>query len=397
MLWDTNWRKPEWLLGGGAAVVAALLLVGVGGRADGAKPKPVAVAQIAEEALDLSPRQVESLKIAPVEYREFQPVQSALGIINFNENMLVQVFPQYAGKIIRANFSIGDEVRRGDPLFVIDSPDLLQAQSTLLSSAGVLQLQNRALARTRDLVKAGGAAQKDLDQATSDQQTAEGNYKAAKDAVRLFGKTNDEIERTLSERKIDSSLVVVSPVSGRIVARSASPGLLVQPGSATPPFIVADVSMMWMVANITESEVASIRLGQQVEASVPAYPGRKFSGRISSVGLSIDPNTHRQTVRSEIDDPDHLLRSGMLADFSIRTGEAVSSIALPTDAVVREGDGSMTVWTTQDRKRFAKRQVQVGMRSNGWTQILSGVEANDLIVTEGGIFLTNKLLTAAGT
>ena len=105
-------------------------------------------------------------------------------------------------------------VKKGDILFTVDSPDLLQAESTLLASSGVLELQTRTLARATQLLKAGGSAQKDVDQSTSDQQTAEGNFKAAKDAVRIFGKTDAEIEQILAQRKVDSTLFVPSPING---------------------------------------------------------------------------------------------------------------------------------------------------------------------------------------
>src|SRR6202048_3835913 len=112
--------------------------------------------------------------------------------------MLVQVFSQYPGKILKAFYNIGDEVKQGDILFTIDSPDLLQAESNLLASAGVLELQTRNLRRGTGLVKSGGSAQKDVDQATSDQQTAEGNFKAARNSVRIFGRTDAEIDQILA-------------------------------------------------------------------------------------------------------------------------------------------------------------------------------------------------------
>src|ERR1700730_615495 len=139
--------------------------------------------------VDLSEKQVGTLKISPVGLREFALFKTAVGTIDFNENMLVQVFSQYPGKILKAFFNLGDEVKQGDILFTIDSPDLLQAESNLLASAGVLELQKRTLARVTMLLKAGGSAQKDVDQSTSDEQTAEGNFKAARNSVRIFGKT----------------------------------------------------------------------------------------------------------------------------------------------------------------------------------------------------------------
>jgi cobalt-zinc-cadmium efflux system membrane fusion protein len=306
--------------------------------------------------------------------------------------MLVQVFSQYPGKILKAFYNIGDDVKQGDVLFTIDSPDLLQAESTLLSTAGVLELQKKTLARVSGLLKTGGAAQKDVDQATSDQQTAEGAFKAAKDAVRIFGKTDGEIEQILVNRRVESTLKVPSPISGRIVTRNAAPGFLTQPGAAPPPFQVADVSTMWMIANVIETDAPAYKLGQEVRMTVPAYPGKVFSGHVTNLGSQIDPNSHRQLVRSEIEDPEHLLRSGMYASFVIHVGDPVTSPAVPEDGVVREGDGTMSVWVATEGRRYVKRSVTTGIRQGGWVQILDGLRPGETVVTEGAVFLSNKLL-----
>jgi cobalt-zinc-cadmium efflux system membrane fusion protein len=324
--------------------------------------------------------------------REFAMLKTSVGTIDFNENLLVQVFSQYQGKIIKAFYNVGDDVRQGDILFTIDSPDLLQAESTLLAASGVLELQKKTLARVTGLLKTGGAAQKDVDQATSDQQTAEGNFKAAKNAVRIFGRLDEEIDQILINRRVDSTLKVPSPISGRIVTRNAAPGLLTQPGTAPPPFQVADLSTMWMVANVIETDAPAYKLGQPVEVTVPAYPDKLFKGRVTNLGSTIDPNSRRQLVRSEIDDPEHLLRSGMYASFVIRVGDPVRSLAVPGGGVTREGDGTMTVWVTTDRQRFIKRTVITGLRQDGWVQILGGLQPGETIVTEGAVFLSNQLL-----
>jgi cobalt-zinc-cadmium efflux system membrane fusion protein len=345
-----------------------------------------------ERTVELSDKQTGTLKIGPVAWREFALLKTAVGTIDFNENLLVQVFSQYQGKILKAFYNIGDEVPAGDVLFTIDSPDLLAAESALLAAGGVLELQKRILARALNLLKAGGSAQKDVDQATSDQQTAEGNFKAAKDAVRIFGKADAEVEQILVDRKLDSTLVVPSPISGRIVARNAAPGFLTQPGVAPAPFTVADLSTMWMLANVIETDAPAYKLGQEVEVRVPAYPDKVFKGHVTALGAMIDPNTHRQQVRSEIDDPNHLLRSGMLASFIIRVGDPIRSLSVPAEGVVREGDGTMTVWSTKDGRRFTKRTVKTGLQQDGWTQILEGLSPDETVVTDGAVFLSNKLL-----
>jgi membrane fusion protein, heavy metal efflux system len=343
-------------------------------------------------SVELSEKQANTLKTGPVGTRDFTLFKTAVGTIDFNEDLLVQVFSQYPGKILKASFNIGDDVKAGDTLFTIDSPDLLQAESTLLAAAGVLELQKRTLARVTQLLKQGGSAQKDVDQSTSDEQTAEGNFKAARDAVRIFGKTDAEIDQIVEMRKVDSVLLVPSPISGRIVARSAAPGFLTQPGNAPAPYSVADLSTMWMIANVIETDAPAYKLGQSVEVTVPAYPGTVFKGRVTTVGSIIDPNTHRQLVRSQIDDPKHLLRSGMFASFVIRVGDPMRSLAVPVNGVVREGDGTMTVWVTSDSLHFTKRTVKVGLQQDGWTQILEGLQPAEIVVTDGAVFLSNKLL-----
>jgi membrane fusion protein, heavy metal efflux system len=387
--------KWSWLAVAGAALIWTS---DIPGRADNRETRSDAIrsAANADDAfVDLTDKQVSALKIGPVETREFEVIKSAVGTIDFDEDMLVQVFSQYVGKIIKAFYNVGDDVRQGDTLFTIDSPDLLQAESTLLATAGVLELQKKTLARVSGLLKAGGSAQRDVDQSTSDEQTAEGAFKAARDSVRIFGKTEAEIDQIVLARKVDSTLIVPSPISGRVVTRNAAPGFLTQPGASPPPFQIADVSKMWMIANVIETDAPAYKLGQEVEVRVPAWPDKVFRGRVTNLGSMIDPNSHRQLVRSEIEDPEHLLRGGMYASFRIRVGAAQRSLAVPASGVVREGDGSMTVWVTSDRRRFTKRTVSVGIQQNGWSQIVDGLKPDETVVTDGAVFLSNKLLTGA--
>ena len=363
------------------------------------KEAPTAVAaapppSLPDNSVELQEGFVASVKVQAVEEREFPIEKEAVGSIDFNGDMTVQVFAPYQGRIIELFSKIGDEVRKGQTLYTIDSPDLLQAASTLITTAGVLELTTRTLVRLRDLAKTKAIPQKDLEQAISDQQAAEGAYKAARDAVRIFGKTEDEIDRMVSERRVDSTLVIPSPISGRITARNAAPGLFVQPGNPPAPYAVADISTMWMIAQVHESESPSFKVGQDVKARVMAYADRVFEGHITTLGAAVDPTTRRVLVRSEIADPTHELRPGMFANFVIRTGDPVRSPAIPVKGVVREGDGTMAVWVTTDRRRFTRRTVKIGLQRDDYRQILEGVSAGELVATEGAIFLSNMLTIA---
>jgi membrane fusion protein, heavy metal efflux system len=326
--------------------------------------------------------------------RDFPIEKQAVGSINFNEDLEVQVFTPYAGRIIGLFASISDDVKKGQTLFTIDSPDLLSAESTLIAAAGVLELTTRNLARLKDLYTTRAVSQRDLDQGISDQQTAEGNLRAGRDAVRIFGKTDAEIDQIIADRKADPTLVVRSPIDGRITARNAAPGLYVQPGSAPAPYTVADINTMWMLANVTEDDSPAFRVGQSVQVKINAFPGEVFDGTVTTLGSSVDPNTRRVLVRSEIKDPKHELRSGMFANFIITVGAPVRSPAIPLNGVVREGDGTQTVWVTADRRRFTRRTVEIGQQRDDYRQILKGVQAGELVATDGAIFLSNMLATA---
>jgi len=388
-----------------AAVVVALLAVAVvaywawpsGGRSKSeaatSANAPSATARD-RDSIELSDSQLALVKVEPIEDREFPVQKEAVGSIDFNEDMAVQVFTPYQGRIIALYAAIGDDVKKGQTLFTIDSPDLLQAESALIAAAGVLDLTTRNLARLRELYKTLAVSQHDLEQGVSDQQTAEGNLRAARDSVRLFGKSDTEIDRIVAERTADPTLVVPSPISGRITARNAAPGLFVQPANPPPPFIVADINTMWMLADVVEADSPAFRVGQQVQVKISAFPDRSFEGTITTIGSTVDPNTRRVLVRSEIKDPEHQLRSGMFANFTITVGSPVRSPALPLDGVVREGDGTMSVWVTADRRRFTKRTVKIGEQRGGYRQILEGVQTGELAATDGAIFLSNMLAIA---
>jgi len=184
---------------------------------------------------------------------------------------------------------------------------------------------------------------------------------------------------------------VRSPLAGEVTAYNAPPGLLVQPGTAPAPFSVADTSLKWMLGNVTESDSPLFHVGQAVQARVMAYPGRVFSGKIAKIYATVDANSHRVTIRSEIADPKHELRPGMLAHFVIRVQDPVESAAMPMNGVVREGDGTMTAWVTTDRRRFLQKTVKIGLQRDGRYQVLEGLQRGELVVTDGAVFLSSML------
>jgi membrane fusion protein, heavy metal efflux system len=342
--------------------------------------------------VELEPSQLNSIKIEPVGSYAFPVEKEAIGNISYADDLSVDVFPAYQGTIIKALVELGTQVQKGEPLYTIKSPDLIQAESNLIGAAATYELTTKELARAKDLYTTSvGVPQRELEQAISDQQTAEGALKAARDAVLVFGKTDAEIDQMIVSRKTDPALVVRSPIAGKVTSFNAPAGLLVQPGNPPAPYTVSNVTVKWMLANVPESESAFFHLGQPVAVKTLAYDGRVFKGKISKIYEAVDPNTHRVTIRSEIADPSNDLRPGMLANFVIRVDGPVEGTAIPANGVVREPDGTMGAWVTTDRRIFTEKIIMVGLRNDGRVQILDGLQRGELVVSDGAVFLSNML------
>ncbi len=346
---------------------------------------------LVEPSVDLTTNQLNTVVVEKVGMHIFPVQKEAVGNIDFDDDLSVQVFPNYQGKLLKTLVEIGDDVTKAQALYTIDSPDLVNAESTLIGAAATFELTDKELARARNLSGTNGVSQRELEQAINDQQTALGALNAARDALRVFGKTDEEIKQVIDTRKVDPALVVRSPITGRITAMNAPPGYLVQPGNPPAPYSVADLSVKWMFGNVMESDAPSFKVGQPVSVKVMAYPDRVFTGKINKVYETVDPNVHTMLVRSEISDPQNELRPGMLANFNIAVSDPVEATAVPARGVVRESDGTYTAWVTADRHHFVQKIIKIGMRDGSMDQVLDGVQRGELVVAEGAVFLSNML------
>lgn len=350
----------------------------------------------------VSEPQMRQIKVAPVEARRFWDEKTAVGQIALNDDLTTPIFAPYAGRVTRLFPRPGDAVKKGEPLFEIDSPDLVQAESalisaeaTLLKARSQLDLTSRAQARQRELFQAKATAQKDLEQAEADQRGAESDIRgatgalaAAQDAVRIFGKTDGEINRIKEQRHIDPVMPVFAPLGGTVVARKAGPGQYVQPSNSDPVYVIADLSKMWLIANVAELDIPYVHLGDEVTVKVAAYPNEVFHARITNIGATVDPATRRVTVRSELETKGYQLKPQMFASFRIITDAGKPSPAVPPSALTRDGD-KITLWVQTAPRQFAARPVERGIGQEGMVQILSGLAVGETIVTEGGVYLSN--------
>lgn len=197
------------------------------------------------------------------------------------------------------------------------------------------------------------------------------------------------MDRIVADRRLDAQMPVPSPIAGVVTARNAAPGTLVQPGGTPAPYSVADVSSKWLLADVPEANIPALQLGQAVDVSVLAYPGRMFQGNINNIAESVDPYTHRVVVRSVVKDPKNQLRAQMFATFTVHVGSPRHALGVPVDAVVREGDGTMSVWVTADEHLFTRHTVRVGQSQGGYDEIVAGLNAGERIAATGALFISN--------
>lgn len=347
----------------------------------------------AEDQLSITAEQAKEVKPGPVQLKTFEQKHDAIGIIDFNQDKIVPVYSAYAGKISKVLVKAGDEVSQGQVLFTIQVPDIATAASNLLSTAANLKVANTNLKRAKELAEFKSISVKELEQNIADQQSAEGNYEAALKTMRLFDLSDDDIQQILNGRKVDVEMAVKSPVKGKVVNRNAAPGAYVQPGNAPAPITISDTGHLWLVANIPESEISFYKLGQRISVSVQAYPNTFFEANISYIADSVDPNSHRVTVRAEIANTKHQLLPQMLASFTIYSGDPIHSPALPLTAVVRENDGNFSAWMTNNGKDYTRRVIKTGLSQDGYVQILEGLKQGETAAQDKALFLSNLFIT----
>jgi len=344
------------------------------------------------------------LNIVKVEWCSFRILKPAIGQIAFNDDASTVVLTPFSGRVTRLIAKIGDAVKRGDALFEIDSPEVVQAQTDLIAAVQALEkarahlaLGKRALDRQSRLIADKATSQRELDQALSDHTsaeteltTAEGTLMAARNRLRvLVGRTEQEIERVERERLINTLITINAPIDGTVIARKVGPGQYVRSDSGDPLYSLSNLSTMWLKANVPENDIPLVRVGQQIEVRVTAVPDRIFKAHVIAIGAASDAATRRVAVRSEIPNPDGALKSEMFATFEIATGDGEPAPCVPTEAVIWEGDTAVA-WVEREPMLFQRRRVKVGWKQNGRLQVGDGLKPGDLVVGRGAIFVNNE-------
>lgn len=386
----------------GTAFLLAVVLAGCWPSASAVTPAQPPARD--PDLVQVSKDQMHQLNVTPVEAHNFRVYKLAVGQIAFNEDASTVVLTPFSGRVTRVIAKIGDVVKPGDPLFEVDSPEVVQAQTDLISAlhavekaqSNLLLTQRQAERQARLLVdkatsvREAEQARNDHAAAQSDLRTAEGTLHAARNRVRVFiGRDQAEVDRLERERIINPLVTVNAPLEGTVIARKVGPGQYVRSDAGEVLYSIANLSTMWLKANVPEVDIPLIRVGQELEVKVTALPNRIFNAQIIAIGAASDASTRRVVVRSEIPNPGNVLKSEMFASFKIATSEGEPAPAVPSEAVIWEGEQAV-VWVEQEPMVFQRRKVKTGIEQSGRLQIQDGLTSGELVVSRGAVFVQNE-------
>lgn len=411
---QSKWPKRLGIPAGAAAI--ALVAAFVGGKVlgltylgtDKATADHKSQATILKDTNGFRPTdsQWATITVEPAEEQAYQPFDLTEGKISVNEDLSTSIFSPYSGRILKLLVKPGDEVKRGQPLFVIEATDAVQVHNDFITSIAAtnkskaqVSLAQTVEKRMRDLYEMKAAALKDWQQAQTDLvnaqndlNAAEAALEAARNRLRILGRSDAEIASFQQKRTITPETSIVTPISGTVVQRKAGPGQFVTGGSSEPIFVIGDLSRVWLTAFVRESEAPKVHVGQDIKIKVLAYPDRSFAGKLSYVATSIDPVTRRLLVRATLDNAEGLLRPEMFANVTILTGSSDSGVGVPRGAVIYEGS-SARIWVARDDRSLELRPVELGLVNGNSIQVVKGLKAGEKVVTRGSLFIDREAST----
>lgn len=347
-----------------------------------------------------------TMTVETVKQHGFRAVVMTEGKIAIDEDRVTPVFSPYAGRVTKLLVKQGDVVVPGQLLFTIEATDMVQAQNEFI---GALTAMNKARSslnlaqivdkRQRLLFDGKAAPLKEvqnaraaLDAAEHDLRSNEVALEAARNRLRMLGKTDEEIAEFQDKGTIDPATPIFAPIGGTVVQRKAGPGQYIGAGVSEPVFVIGDLSTVWLVAYVRENGAPEVRQGQPLSFGVLAFPGRSFSSEIAFVATSLDPSTRRMMVRATIDNENRLLKPEMFANVTIYTGPNDTAVSVPRSALIYEGEIAR-IWVVRDDKGIELRRIAVGLVDGPMAQVVEGLKPGERVITKGSMFI-NRL--AAG-
>jgi membrane fusion protein, heavy metal efflux system len=316
----------------------------------------------------------EKIQTAAVERRDVRPRFLAPASVEADPSRLAKIAPPLTGQVRQLLVHQGDLVRKAQPLFVLDAPDLVAARADLLRARTVLIQTDQALRRAQDLLAHAVAAQRDVEEAEAARNVARDDLRRAETRLQLLG---------INSGDVDAPLVVRSPLAGQVLSLATAPGEF-RNDPTTPLLVVADLSTLWVTANVPERDDDRVHANDDASVRVAAYPEREFLGRVLFIENVLDPDTRTVKVRIQLQNPDGLLKPGMFATVTF-IGAPAETIVVPTTALL-VGDGTY-VWVETAPWTFAKRAVQIASQDRDSAVIASGLKPGERIIVRNGALL----------
>jgi len=347
-----------------------------------------------------TPAEWASLTIQPVTERAFRAEHVTEGKIAVDEDRSTPVFSPYAGRVTKLLARPGDSVTQGQPLFVIEAADTVQAQNDFITAATGLNKARSALdlaqlqhKRAKDLFEGKAVPLKDfqqadatLIQAQNDLRSTETALEAARNKLRILGLTDDAISAFQEKGRINPETTIFAPIAGTVVQRKIGPGQYVNSGASDPVFVIGALSTVWLTAFVRETEASTVVVGQELTFNLLALPGRTLTGRINYVAAAIDPATRRLMVRATVDNASGQLKPEMFATVTIYAPDDQPSVGVPKQALIYEGD-QVRVWVAHEDKSIELRQIKTGLANGDLVEVHGNLKPGEQIVTKGSLFI----------
>jgi cobalt-zinc-cadmium efflux system membrane fusion protein len=334
------------------------------------------------ELFTIPQNQMSHVQVVTVEPVKLPRVLRLTGAVAYNAFNTVPVITQVGGPVSRILVVPGERVKKGQSLLEVSSPDYSLLYAAYLKARDTLRVTDKNYARAQDLYAHHAIAERDLLQAESDRIQAQADLNAALLGLKILGIPNpDDLEKAPSSAEIP----LLAPIGGEIVERDVAPGQLLQAG-ATQAFIISDMSSVWVLANVYQSDMAAVHVGDQVAVQTDSYPD-KFQGKISFISPALDPNTRTLQARIIVENPGEKLKNNMYVTATVNAGVEQNAIAVPDASVLRDDENQPFVYVATGSNQFGRRSVEIGQSQAGKTQILKGLRPGDKVVGDGSLFL----------
>lgn len=309
------------------------------------------------------------------------------GNVTYNAFKTTPVFSPIGGPVHEILVAPGQSVHAGQPLLTVNSPDYSVARSAYMKARDAFQLTDRIYTRSQDLYAHGAIAEADLQQAETTRNQARADLQASEDALRALGLPDPEAV-VKNPPKMTAQIPVIAPVSGEVVERLVGPGQLLQPG-ATQVFTISDMSTVWVLVNVYQSDLAYVHPGDSVEIKTDSY-AETFHGKISYLAPALDPNTRTLQARIVTSNPGKKLKKDMYVTASVQAGAIRDALTVPDASVLRDTENEPFVYVQSGSNQFARRLVKIGDSQTGRTQITDGLKQGEHVVGDGSLFLQFK-------